>query len=107
MEYIGDWRLLAVCRGGDTEAFFVEGAAQHAAKRICCGCPVRDECLSEALDYRIESGVWGGFTESERRALLRRYPYVASWRTMFAYARSAQQKANHRRAQQVPVVGSR
>ena len=41
---------------------------------------MRRECLAEALDDRIEWGVWGGMTERERRALLRRRPDVASWR---------------------------
>ena len=44
------------------------------------GCPVRTECLADALDNRIEFGVWGGMTERERRALLRRRPNVSSWR---------------------------
>ena len=34
------------------------------------GCAVRTECLADALDNRIEFGVWGGMTERERRALL-------------------------------------
>ena len=38
------------------------------------GCPVRTECLADALDNRVEFGVWGGMTERERRALLRRRP---------------------------------
>jgi WhiB family redox-sensing transcriptional regulator len=50
------------------------------AKRICRGCPVRDDCLVEALDNRIDTGVWGGMTERERRALLRRNPDVSNWR---------------------------
>jgi WhiB family redox-sensing transcriptional regulator len=38
--------------------------------------------LAEALDNRIEWGVWGGMTERERRALLRRRPNVQTWRTV-------------------------
>jgi WhiB family redox-sensing transcriptional regulator len=37
------------------------------------------ECLADALDNRVEFGVWGGMTERERRALLRRRPNVTSW----------------------------
>jgi len=44
------------------------------------------DCLADALDNRIESGVWGGMTERERRALLRRHPNVTSWRRTFAAA---------------------
>ena len=42
--------------------------------RCARACPVRTECLAEALDNQIEWGVWGGMTERERRALLRRRP---------------------------------
>ena len=64
----------------------MQGAEQNVAKRICRSCPVRYECLADALDNRIEFGVWGGMTERERRALLRRHPQVASWRKMFEAA---------------------
>jgi WhiB family redox-sensing transcriptional regulator len=43
---------------------------------------VQRECLAEALDDRIEWGVWGGMTERERRHLLRTRPEVTSWRTL-------------------------
>ena len=57
------------------------------AKLVCVACPVRTECLAEALDNRIEFGVWGGMTERERRALLRRRPDVTSWRELLEDAR--------------------
>lgn len=37
------------------------------------------ECLADALDSQTSFGVWGGLTERERRALLRRYPSVSDW----------------------------
>jgi len=83
MQLKEDWPLLAACRTGDPDALFVEGAAQHIAKRVCFGCPVQYECLAEALDYRIEPGVWGGMTERERRILLRENPDIADWRRLF------------------------
>ena len=86
MGMVADWPSLAACRSGDPDALFVQGAEQNVAKRICRGCPVRYECLADALDNRIEFGVWGGMTERERRALLRRHPKVASWRRMFEAA---------------------
>jgi WhiB family transcriptional regulator, redox-sensing transcriptional regulator len=78
-----NWPALASCRNDDPDAMFVEGTEQNVAKRICRGCPVRYECLAEALDNRIEFGVWGGMTERERRAFLRRHPSVVSWRRVF------------------------
>lgn len=73
-----DWPLLAKCRGMN-DALFPEGKDQKRAKTICMGCPVRAQCLAEALDNRIEWGVWGGMTERERRQLLRQRPDVKSW----------------------------
>lgn len=82
-----DWRVDAACRGDDPDELFVRGAEQRKAKLVCVACPVRTECLAEALDNRIEFGVWGGMTERERRALLRRRPDVASWRELLDNAR--------------------
>jgi WhiB family redox-sensing transcriptional regulator len=82
-----NWRVRAACRDVDPEQLFVRGTDQHRAKRVCGGCPVRTECLAEALDRRIEFGVWGGMTERERRALLRARPQVRSWRELLESAR--------------------
>lgn len=43
------------------------------------GCPVRVECLAEALDNRINWGMWGGLTERERRKILRENPEITEW----------------------------
>jgi WhiB family redox-sensing transcriptional regulator len=51
------------------DALFVQGAAQHRAKICAVFCDVRTECLAEALDSKVEFGVWGGMTERERRAI--------------------------------------
>jgi WhiB family transcriptional regulator, redox-sensing transcriptional regulator len=82
-----EWASRGACRDVDPESLFVVGAAQHKAKVICMGCPVRIDCLADALDSRTEFGVWGGMTERERRTLLRRRPDIASWRH---FLRSAQ-----------------
>jgi WhiB family transcriptional regulator, redox-sensing transcriptional regulator len=83
----------AACRGSDPDALFVQGAAQNRAKQICKGCRVRAECLADALDGRIEFGVWGGMTERERRALLRRRPEVTSWYRLLMSARERYEQA--------------
>ncbi|MGA5264756.1 WhiB family transcriptional regulator [Streptomyces griseoincarnatus] len=82
-----DWSEQWLCRTADPDALFVEGAAQNRAKALCSGCNVRTECLAYALDQRIGFGVWGGMTERERRALLRRRPTVTSWRRLLETAR--------------------
>lgn len=79
--------MQAACRTGSPDELFVKGAEQNKAKKVCAGCPVKTECLAEALDNRIEWGVWGGMTERERRALLRRQPETTSWREVFEAAR--------------------
>lgn len=84
----GDWTARAACRGIDPDELFVQGAAQNRAKTRCLGCVVRTECLADALDNRVEFGVWGGMTERERRALLRRRPEVTSWRELLETARA-------------------
>lgn len=73
------WILRAKCRGCDPESLFVQGAAQREAATFCLDCPVLQICQAEALDNRIEYGVWGGLTERQRRALLRKNPQVCSW----------------------------
>jgi WhiB family redox-sensing transcriptional regulator len=82
-----DWTGSAACTSDDPDRLFVTGAEQNAAKSVCFACPVRIECLSDALDNRVEFGVWGGMTERERRALLRQRPDVRSWRVLLEQAR--------------------
>jgi WhiB family transcriptional regulator, redox-sensing transcriptional regulator len=84
-----DWTSQAVCLSGDPDVLFQRGAAQNLAKLVCRSCPVRTQCLADALDNRVEYGVWGGMTERERRALLRRRPDVTSWARLFAEAQSS------------------
>ena len=70
--------MRAKCRGME-DALFPEASDQKRARLLCSGCPVRFECLAEALDNRIEWGIWGGMTERERRLLLRQHTDVTSW----------------------------
>ncbi|HWH28042.1 MAG TPA: WhiB family transcriptional regulator [Mycobacteriales bacterium] len=83
-----DWTARSSCTSTNADDLFVTGAAQNRAKAVCMGCPVRTECLADALDNRVEFGVWGGMTERERRALLRRRPEVTSWRGLLMQARA-------------------
>ncbi|MCS4490089.1 WhiB family transcriptional regulator [Corynebacterium sp. ES2794-CONJ1] len=75
----GDWVMHANCRNEDPDALFVRGAAQRRAAAICRQCPVLLQCRVDALDNRVEFGVWGGLTERQRRALLRKNPDITSW----------------------------
>lgn len=88
----GEWVDSAACGmvlnakdpapGYDPELWSEEGRGEEADARrqlavlVCMGCPVRSECLNDALDRQEPDGVWGGFTEKERRRMLglRRWP---------------------------------
>lgn len=81
MTEMTSWTLQASCRGR-ADNMFPEPREQKRARQVCFGCPVRAQCLAEALDNKIEWGVWGGKTERERRLILRRQPDVESWRAL-------------------------
>lgn len=71
---LGDWEDEAACREAPTHIFFPEPGDPETSRWVAmfCGlCPVRAECLESALDRREKWGIWGGTTETERRALLR------------------------------------
>jgi WhiB family redox-sensing transcriptional regulator len=74
-----NWTSRGACLQIAPDELFVQGAAQRSARAVCGKCQVRLQCLADALDNRVEFGVWGGMTERERRALLRRRPEVESW----------------------------
>lgn len=73
-----DWRKAAACRNEDPEAFFASDltaagkAHTRHAKVICWSCPSLQACGQWAIDTRQAFGVWGGVSERERRAILRR-----------------------------------
>ena len=85
---VWNWRVAARCRTENAEDLFVTGASQRDAREFCVLCPVRTECLAHALDQQVEFGVWGGMTERERRAVLRRRPGVRSWAALLGRART-------------------
>ena len=74
-----EWRLLASCRSTDPDLFFPVGTTGlaleqiDAAKAVCDLCPAKTPCLEFALATNQDSGVWGGTSEEERRALRRQW----------------------------------
>lgn len=74
---VRNWRSDALCTQVDPDLFFPEtdrGAAYEKqvadAKRVCAGCPVRQQCLDYAL-RSLGDGIAGGTTPDERAALRR------------------------------------
>jgi WhiB family redox-sensing transcriptional regulator len=73
-----DWSERANCREADPDLFFPIGDSGPTlvqideAKAVCHDCPVLQRCLGRALQYGPLEGIWGGTTEGERRALMRR-----------------------------------
>jgi WhiB family redox-sensing transcriptional regulator len=52
---------LLPCRINDPELWFAESPSDvEFAKALCLDCPVRQMCLSGALERREPWGVWGG-----------------------------------------------
>ena len=70
------WMQRAACLCADPELFFPVSETGPSrlqiwqAKQICHACPVKGTCLAWALRNSVTDGIWGGSTQSERRALL-------------------------------------
>lgn len=73
------WQLRGLCRGNHSHLFFPPSTFERKdererrelrARAICRVCPVMNECLEYAMRIREPYGIWGGFTESERRDLV-------------------------------------
>jgi WhiB family redox-sensing transcriptional regulator len=71
------WRNRAMCRDTDPELFFPVGTTGQAllqiakAKSVCDECLVKGECLDFAMETNQDTGIWGGFSEEERRQMRR------------------------------------
>lgn len=71
------WKQYAACNTAPhPEIFFPTRYEQEQygigeAEAFCGACPVRTECLSEALDMN-ETGTWGGMTNMDRNKLKNR-----------------------------------
>jgi WhiB family redox-sensing transcriptional regulator len=68
---VSEWVLDAACAGSDPEAFFPTPGVSVAAvaKQVCASCPVRTECLEDALERGEYYGVRGGLSAQARRRL--------------------------------------
>jgi len=70
-----EWMRRAACLDSEPEVFFPPGptAIEHteAARRVCRGCAVIDDCLRVALADPTLVGVWGGTSEAQRVGLRR------------------------------------
>ncbi len=58
------WVERARCASMPKDLFY--GFVSELTLSVCRSCPVRVECLTEAISRPHEQGVWGGLTESER-----------------------------------------
>lgn len=79
------WRYSARCSGQDTDMFYPPRDKEQykiiagQAKQFCYGdnrknpCPVRKECLWDAMSRDEPHGIWGGLSHRERNALLRKW----------------------------------
>lgn len=77
IESAGGWQEQAACRHMDTEIFYPEAGdteAINAAKAVCAGCPVVEDCYQAAIPpNKVETlGIWGGLTYRERLTRRRR-----------------------------------
>jgi WhiB family transcriptional regulator, redox-sensing transcriptional regulator len=64
------WRNRAECQDADPELFYSDRAADLEEAKSWCGlCPVRRECLDDAMQMPVydDWGVRGGLTSGQRR----------------------------------------
>ena len=70
-----EWMRRGACVGSEPMAFFLPSSfgakATAATKRICAGCPVREQCLDFAITENMQEGIWGGLTVRERGRIRR------------------------------------
>ena len=65
----------APCQSTDPEIFFPDSSEFEKirnAKNLCGQCNQKTDCLSFAMTQDIRYGIWGGLTETERKALKRK-----------------------------------
>lgn len=72
METITAWKNKGLCAARNDNLFFPESNKREAAQPaldICVTCPVREQCLSYAMEHDLREGVWGGTTAADRAHL--------------------------------------
>jgi hypothetical protein len=70
-----DWRVAAACSVPtvDPEIMYPHDSEDPTIARVICQeCPVRPACLEDGLEE--EWGVWGGYTPTERKRLVKYLP---------------------------------
>jgi len=72
------WVAQAACAGlsgpvASALFFPSRGEPVTEARKVCAGCPVREQCLDFALRNGEQHGIWGGTSERERRRMRRAY----------------------------------
>jgi WhiB family redox-sensing transcriptional regulator len=70
------WMQDALCAQVDVgDIFYPEtGGSTREAKAICAVCPVRAACLQYALDRNEQHGIFGGYSDRERRRMRKGKP---------------------------------
>ncbi|GAA5104742.1 MULTISPECIES: WhiB family transcriptional regulator [Pseudonocardiaceae] len=70
MVRLPEWRSRAGCRGR-VDLDFIDPAPEQVAecRALCAACPVREQCLAEALAGGEAWGIWGGLDAAERAPL--------------------------------------
>lgn len=70
---VPDWPAQAACVGVDPDLFFPDPDTPmdrvEEAKRICGACPVKHDCLTDAIRLRDWEGIRGGLTPNERHRI--------------------------------------
>ncbi|GGM65080.1 hypothetical protein GCM10012275_39530 [Longimycelium tulufanense] len=72
------WRHRAACRGR-TDLDFIDPTPEQAVecRTLCATCPVREQCLADALTTGEAWGIWGGLDADERAALAEQHGHPA------------------------------
>lgn len=76
----GDRRFMTrgLCNGENGDDWFPNyehdpepGEPAYEAQKMCDKCPVKSDCLTYAMENRVDYGIWGGLTETQRKRLRR------------------------------------